>query len=66
MWINNLVKGTEMDRIKKRLLDAVKNLQLAKNEKERLLILGKPVGWDNDLQKLTDSLVHLSNDLKNV
>ena len=37
-----------MDKIKKRIMKAIEQLQLADNEMDRLSIMGKPVKLDGD------------------
>jgi len=37
-----------MDKIKKRIMKAIEQLQLADNEMDRLSIMGKPVELDGD------------------
>lgn len=55
-----------MDKIKKRILGAVTNIQLAKNEIDRLTILGKDTAFDAETISVVDLLVKLAGEIKHV
>ena len=55
-----------MEKIHKRIVDATKNVQLARNEMDRCSILGRPVSLNADIVSMIDLNIRILNQLKSV